>query len=232
MLVASCVTEHVADRLARRIGVEPSPPPDTREALVITTGGEVPSPSAVRAAFLRATDAVRACGHCEGGSVVVVVTFDRVGRPGTIHVEGVAPGPLADCVTTAVRGVTLPPFARPTFSASYLYRMAGDDTNDAPGVTPAHSVAPTAAEEDILSVDTIGHCAGGGPVALRVTVESDGRVSEAHALTDPGGRCARAAERAVCSGAIRFSAARDRRGNPMRSTIDYRIRFERDDPED
>ena len=66
----------------------------------------------------------------------------------------------------------------------------------------------------------------GERVSVMVTVEPDGRVSAARAQGDPGHGFARAAERAILSGAIEFAPAKDRSGHAIRATLRYTIRFE------
>lgn len=61
---------------------------------------------------------------------------------------------------------------------------------------------------------------------LMLTIEADGRVSEAVPLDDPGYGFARAAVRCVMSGAIEFQPAHDAAGAPVRAQLRYTIRFE------
>lgn len=63
-------------------------------------------------------------------------------------------------------------------------------------------------------------------VPLRVTIESDGRITSARASSDPGHGFARAAERALLSGSCSATPARNRDGQPVTATVTYAINFE------
>ncbi len=66
----------------------------------------------------------------------------------------------------------------------------------------------------------------GASVRLRVHVGPDGRVVDARAEGSDGHGFARAAERALRSGACEGTAARDREGHAVVSVVSFTVRFE------
>lgn len=66
----------------------------------------------------------------------------------------------------------------------------------------------------------------GGSARLRVRVDGEGHVVDATSLDDPGHGFARAATRALRSGACVGTAARGRDGRPIDSFVMFTVRFE------
>ena len=64
-----------------------------------------------------------------------------------------------------------------------------------------------------------------GRVTLTVTIDSDGAIVTARASSDPGHGFARAAERAIRSGACTGTPAKNREGQNVRATIPFTLNF-------
>ena len=63
------------------------------------------------------------------------------------------------------------------------------------------------------------------PGTLTVTVDADGSIVTARASSDPGHGFARAAERAMRSGACTGTPAKNREGQNIRATIPFTLNF-------
>jgi hypothetical protein len=97
-----------------------SPAPAARGAV---SRPELPERATVFASLQGASAHVRACGRGQGGEATVHLTFASTGRVTTARVVGLPPGPVATCVVSAVRRVTLPAFARPTLTVAMAYAL-------------------------------------------------------------------------------------------------------------
>ncbi len=85
---------------------------------------ELPARPDVATALRSVSGAVRACGTGQGGTATVTVIFNGQGRVNTANVAPPFAGtPVGSCIARAVRDAHLPPFSRPTFSATFPYAL-------------------------------------------------------------------------------------------------------------
>ena len=82
---------------------------------------ETPDRGAVRSALSGLSSAVRACGTGTGGTAMVTIVFESVGRAISATVGGIPAGPEVACIVGVVLRATVPPFTRSTFSVTYPY---------------------------------------------------------------------------------------------------------------
>jgi predicted Zn finger-like uncharacterized protein len=83
---------------------------------------EKPSREEVMNALRAVQPAVSACGQGQGGVAMAAIVVGSSGRVQSVQVTQV-PGPVASCVSRAVRGARFPKFSSPKFSVSFPFRL-------------------------------------------------------------------------------------------------------------
>jgi predicted Zn finger-like uncharacterized protein len=117
-------SESIDDLLAGALSGGPKPAAAKSEAPAAAESGlpEKPTREEVMTALRAVQPAVSACGQGQGGVAMAAIVVGSSGRVQSVQVTQV-PGPVASCVSRAVRGARFPKFSSPKFSVSFPFRL-------------------------------------------------------------------------------------------------------------
>lgn len=117
-------SESIDDLLAGALSGSSKSAAKKSEAAAAAESGlpEKPTREDVMTALRAVQPAVSACGQGQGGVAMAAIVVGSSGRVQSVQVTQV-PGPVASCVSRAVRGARFPKFSAPKFSVSFPFRL-------------------------------------------------------------------------------------------------------------